>query len=159
MNEREGSMTEFSLLQKISWFLYQKGMGIARPEFLFMTKFGDAKWFEIAEVLMKDNNLEGRTLILDQLLKMNNFRPNPKRPQYLRLLSQFMSKGILDERRRAVKYVDDNSNQFSKQDEVIRGYLITAMRDKDTVTANTAESAIEKLGGIEQDIPKRGYTP
>lgn len=152
-------MNELSFLQKISWFLYQKGMGIARPEFLFMTKFGDAKWFEIAEILMKDKNLEGRNLILDQLLKMNNFRPNPKRAQYIRLLSQFISKGMLDERRRAVKYVDDNSNQFTPQDEVIRGHLITAMRDRDTVTANTAESAIEKLGGIQQDIPKRGYAP
>jgi len=152
-------MTEFSFMQKISWFLYQKGMGIARPEFLFMTKFGDAKWFEIAEVLMKDNHLEGRSLILDQLLKMTTFRPNPKRPQYIRMLAHFMSKGILDERRRAVKFVDDNCSLFSPQDEMVRGHLITAMRDKDTVTANTAESALEKLGGLQQDVTKKGYTP
>lgn len=151
-------MSQFSFMQKVSWFLYQKGIGIARPEFLFMTKFGDQKWFEIAEVLMKDNHLEGRSLILDQLLQMSHFRPNAKRPQYIRLLSQFMSKGILDERRRSVKYIDDNSTLFSPQDEVIRGHLITAMRDKDTITANTAESALEKLGGI-QDMPKKGYVP
>jgi len=145
-------MSEFSLIQKVSWFLYQKGIGIARPEFLFITKFGDAKWFEIAEVLIKDNHQEGRALVLDQLLQMSTFRPNPKRPQYIRMLAQFISKGILDERRRAVKYIDDNSNLFSPQDEIIRGHLITAMRDKDTVTANTAELAIEKLGGIQQDV-------
>jgi len=151
-------MGEFSLMQNISWFLYQKGMGIARPEFLFMTKFGDAKWFQIAEVLMKDNHLEGRSLILDQLLQMSNFRPNQKRPQYLRMLAQFMSKGMLDERRRAVKYIDDSSALFSHQDDIIRGPLITAMRDKDTITAMTAESAIEKLGGLQQDT-RKGSTP
>jgi hypothetical protein len=63
-------------------------------------------------------------------------------------------KGIVDERRRAAKYIDDNSDLFKPSDDAIRGPLITAQRDKDIVTANTAESALEKLGGVQQEDVK-----
>ncbi|HJZ12526.1 MAG TPA: hypothetical protein VJ521_10265 [Acidobacteriota bacterium] len=147
-------MGEMGLGTKISWFLYQKGMGVAKPDFLLMTKFGDSQWFSIAETLMKDNNLEGRNLVLDQLLRSSNFRNHPKRSQFLRLLANFLVKGILDERRRVVKYLDENAGLFTPPEDVIRGPLITAQRDKDTITANTAESALEKMGGIEKEDPK-----
>jgi len=145
MNQQVGFGT------KVSWFLYQKGMGVAKPEYLLLTKFADPKWFDIAETLIKDNNLPGRNLILDQLLKPNNFRSHPKRPQFMRMLGQFLMKGIIDERRRVVKYIDDNSGLFNPSDDEIRGPLITAQRDKDQVTATTAESALEKLGGVQQE--------
>jgi hypothetical protein len=147
-------MGEIGIGTKISWFLYQKGLGIAKPDFLFLTRFGDPQWFDIARALMKDNHLEGRTLILDQLLKVQNFRNNPRRPQFLRMIAEFLSKGIIDERRRVVKYIDDNAALFTPPEDIIRGPLITAQRDKDTITANTAESALEKLGGIEKEDPK-----
>jgi hypothetical protein len=157
---REGNMSDAGLGLKISWFFYQKGMGVARPEYLLMTKFADEQWFKIAEVLFKDNNLEGRSLVLDQLLKPQNFRSHPKRPQFLRLMSQYLSKGIVDERRRVSKYIDDFSDLFTSSNDTLRGALITAQRDKDTVTANTAESALEKLGGVQQEDVKnikKGY--
>lgn len=147
-------MSDVGIGLKISWFFYQKGMGIARPEYLFLAKFGDPQWFQIADVLFKDNNLEGRNLILDQVLKPQNFRSHPKRPQFLRLIGQFLTKGIVDERRRVAKYIDDNTDLFHSTDDAIRGPLITAQRDKDIVTANTAESALEKLGGVQQEDVK-----
>jgi hypothetical protein len=136
---------------KLSWFFFQKGMGVAKPEYLYLTKFSDPKWFQIADTLMKDNNIPGRNLILDQILRPTNFRNHPKRQQFLRMLGQFLSKGILDERRRVAKYIDDNAGLFNESDDAIRGPLITAQRDKDTVTATTAESALEKLGGVQQE--------
>ena len=136
---------------KLSWFFFQKGVGVAKPEYLYVTKFSDPKWFEIADTLMKDNNIAGRSLILDQILRPNNFRNHPKRPQFLRILGQFLSKGLLDERRRVAKYIDDNAGLFNAGDDAIRGPLITAQRDKDIVTATTAESALEKLGGVQQE--------
>ena len=51
-------MPEASLGQKISWFMYQKGLSaIAKPDYLVMTKFADDEWFKIAEALIKDNKL------------------------------------------------------------------------------------------------------
>jgi hypothetical protein len=133
--------------QKIAWFFYQKGMGIAKPEFLFATKTGDEQWFKISDVLFKDNHLEGRNLVLDQLLQARNFRTHPKRMEFLRLLGRFLNKGILDERRRVVKYIAENSDLFQANDDVILGPLITAQRDKDTVTATYAEEALVKIRG------------
>jgi hypothetical protein len=147
-------MSDIGLGLKISWFFYQKGMGIARPDYLLLANFADQTWFQIAEVLFKDNNLEGRALVLDQLLKPQNFRNHPKRPQFLRMLGQYLNKGIVDERRRAAKFIDENTSLFGATDDAIRGPLITAQRDKDTVTANTAESALEKLGGVQQEDVK-----
>lgn len=140
-------MAELSFGNKIAWFLYQKGMGVAKPEFLFMLKPGDAQWFQLSETLMKDNNLQGRSLVMDQLLRPTHFRNHPKRLQFLRMLAQFLSKGILDERRRAAKYIDDNPGLFDPADDVIMGPLFTAQRDSDTVTATTAESAMIKIKG------------
>lgn len=140
-------MSELSLGQKISWFFYQKGMGVAKPEFLFATRPGDAQWFTIADVLMKDNNLEGRNLVLDQLLQGRHFRSHPKRTQFLGLMGRFLNKGILDERRRVVKYISDNASLFQANDDIILGPLITAQRDKDTITANLAEEALFKIRG------------
>ena len=140
-------MAEIGLGQKISWFLYQKGFGIAKPEFLLMTRVGDPKWVQIAETLFKDNHLEGRSLVLDQILQMRHFQNHPKRNQYLRMLGQYLSKGIIDERRRVARYLDDNSGLFSANDEGIIGALITAQRDKDQITAVTAESAVLKIRG------------
>lgn len=140
-------MAELSFGQKISWFLYQKGMGVAKPEYLFAVKAGDTDWFKVAEALMKDNNLEGRSLVLDQLLQTRNYKANPKRPQFLRMMGQFLSKGILDERRRVAKYMVDNSGLFQANDDVIMGPLITAQRDSDVITATTAEEALLKIRG------------
>jgi hypothetical protein len=140
-------MSELSLAQKVAWFLYQKGLGIAKPEFLFVTKTGDQQWFKIADILMKDNHLEGRHLVLDQLLQPRNFRAHPKRTEFLRMMGRFITKGILDERRRVVKYISDNSGLFQRNDDVVLGPLITAQRDKDTMTATLAEEALLKIRG------------
>ncbi|MCI0413268.1 hypothetical protein L0222_10780 [bacterium] len=140
-------MADLSFGQKVAWFLYQKGMGVAKPEFLFATKTGDENWFKIADVLIKDNHLEGRNLVLDQLLQIKNFRGHPKRTHFLRLLGRFMSKGILDERRRVVQYISDNPGLFPATEDVIMGPLITAQRDSDTVTATLAEEALLKIRG------------
>ena len=140
-------MAELSLGQKIAWFFYQKGMGVAKPEFLFVTKPGDQEWFKIADVLMKDNHLEGRSLVLDQLLQARNFRSHPKRNEFLRMLARFLSKGILDERRRVAQYLSDNSVLFQRSDDIILGPLITAQRDKDTMTATVAEEDLLKIRG------------
>jgi hypothetical protein len=140
-------MPELSLAQKVSWFFYQKGMGIAKPEYLFATKTGDANWFKVSEALMKDNNLEGRSLVLDQMLQVKNLRPGPKRSPYLQLMGRFLSKGILDERRRITKFMVDNSSVFQASDDLIMGPLITAQRDSDTITATYAEEALLKIRG------------
>jgi len=140
-------MPELSFGQKISWFLYQKGMGVAKPEYLFATKPGDPDWFKISETLIKDNDLKGRSLVLDQLLQSRNFKAHPKRGPFLRMAAQFLSKGILDERRRVAKYILDNSTLFLPSDDAIMGPLITAQRDSDTVTATTVEEALLKIRG------------
>jgi len=142
---RGNLMSTASLGQKISWFLYQKGMGVAKPDYLFMVKLGEPKWFEIADILFKDKNLEGRSLVVDQLLDQKIIKSHPKRTQFLRLLGQYISKGILDERRQILKYVDDHTELFSVKDEVIFGPIMTAQRDGDVIIANTAESIVNKL--------------
>jgi hypothetical protein len=141
-------MSEASFGLKVSWFLYQKGlMSVAKPDFLTMAKFADDQWFKIAETLYKDNNLEGRSLVLDQLLQSRYLKSHPKRPLFLKMLGKFLSKGILDERRRIAKYIDDNPTLFSTTDDALYGPLMTAQRDSDTRIANTAESAVKKLRG------------
>lgn len=140
-------MSEASMGQKISWFFYQKGMGVAKPEFLYMAKFAEPEWFKIAETIIKDNNLEGRQVILDQLLQPKNLQGHPKRPQFLRMLGQFLTKGILDERREIVKFLDEHIELIDIKDDAIYGPLFTAMRDSDIIIANTAESAVQKLKG------------
>jgi hypothetical protein len=149
-------MSDATLGQKISWFLYQKGLsGVAKPDFLNMARFPDPQWFKVADTLIKDNNVGGRELTLDYLLEQKNFRPNPKRSQILRMTAFFLSKGLLDERRRVVKYIDDNSALFSSKDDLLFGPLMTAQRDSDTVIAVTAESAVRKIKG-EEPAPQRG---
>jgi hypothetical protein len=145
-------MGEASLGQKISWFLYQKGMGVAKPEFLLMVKFADPEWFKIAETMIKDNNLEGRDMVLQELLQTNVLRAHPKRQQIMQMLLRFLSKGILDERRAIVKFVDENPEVFDKKDALrdqLLGALLTAQRDSDHTIANTAETAYAKVKGDE----------
>jgi len=145
-------MGEASLGQRISWFLYQKGMGVAKPEFLLMVKFADPQWFQIAETMIKDNNLEGRDMVLQELLQTNVLTSHPKRPQVMQMLMRFLSKGILDERRAIVKFVDENPEVFAKKDsfrDQMLGALMTAQRDSDHMIANTAETAYAKVKGDE----------
>lgn len=140
-------MAEASFGQKIGWFFYQKGLGTPRPDYLFMAKTGDPMWFQVADRLIHENNLQGRRIILDQLLRPQNFRNSPKRNQYLKLAGYFLNKGIIDERRRVVQYIDTNSAFFTETDDVIMGPLITAQRDSDIITASSAEEALLKIRG------------
>jgi hypothetical protein len=140
-------MPEASLGQKILWFFYEKGMGGVKPDFLFLAKFADRDWFRVAETLMKDNNLEGRQIILDQLLQPKILKSHPKRTPFLRMLGQFLSKGFLDERREVVKFIDEHIDLISTRDEALYGPLMTAQRDSDTVISLAAESAVQKLRG------------
>jgi len=141
-----------TLGQKLSWFLYQKGMGVAKPEFLLMVKFADPQWFQLAETMIKDNNIEGREMVLQELLQENVLKSHPKRQQIMQMVLRFLSKGILDERREIVKFVDENPEVFAKKDafrDQILGALMTAQRDSDHTIANTAESAYAKVKGDE----------
>lgn len=145
-------MADAGLGLKISWFMYQKGLsGVARPGFLKLAGFGKDEWFKLAETLMKDNNMDGRALILDQLLKPVALRSHPKRTQFLRMLGQFLSKGILDERFRVAKFIEQNPTLFKTTDDPIFGPLMTAMRDSDTRIATTAERAVKILRGEDPD--------
>jgi hypothetical protein len=132
---------------KFSYFLYQKGLSVARPEFLDVAEFASPDWFRIAETIMKDNDRDGRHRILDQVLTPRRIKIHPKRKQLLQLLGIFLRKGILDERRRVVQFIDQNIGLFSENDEDIYGPLFTAQRDSDTVISNTAESVIQRLKG------------
>lgn len=140
-------MAEVSLGQRISFFMYQKGMGVAKPDFLFIARFADPDWFKVAETLMKDNHIEGRQVILDQLLQPKILKNHPKRSQFIRMLGQFLAKGILDERREIAKFLDEHIDLISMKDEPLYGPLMTAQRDSDTQVALAAESAVLKLKG------------
>jgi hypothetical protein len=96
---------------------------------------------------MKDNNRDGRHRILDQILTPRRIKVHPKRKQLLLLLGTFLRKGILDERRRVVQFIDQNIGLFSESDADIYGPLVIAQRDSDTVISTTAESAIQRLKG------------
>jgi hypothetical protein len=140
-------MPQLTFGQKISWFLFQKGLGAAKPDYLLFTKTGDPLWFQVADRMIHENNIQGRNMVLDQLLRPQNFRNNPKRNQYLKLAGYFLNKGIIDERRRVIKYIDANTSFFSESDDLIMGPIITAQRDSDIITANTAEEVLFKIRG------------
>jgi hypothetical protein len=133
-------------MSKLGYFLYQKGLGVAKPEYLDVAEFASQDWFRLAETVMKDNHRDGRHHILDFLLH-RRIRVHPKRRELLKLMGVFLTKGILDERRRVVKFIDENISLFNQNDEVIYGPLLNAQRDNDTIISNTAESAIAKLRG------------
>jgi len=135
------------VIGKFSYFLYQKGLSVAKPEFLEIAEFASEDWFRVAETIMKDNNRDGRHRILDQVLTPRRITVHPKRKQLLQLLGTFLRKGILDERRRVVQFIDQNIGLFSENDEDIYGPLLTAQRDSDIVISNTAELAIQRLKG------------
>lgn len=132
---------------KFSYFLYQKGLSVAKPEFLDDAEFASPDWFQVAEAIMKDNHRDGRHRILDQVLTPRRIKIHPQRKQLLQLLGVFLRKGILDERRRVVQFIDQNIGLFSESDADIYGPLLTAQRDSDTIISNTAESAIQRLKG------------
>jgi hypothetical protein len=145
-------MSDAGIGTKISWFLYQKGLsGVAKPDFLFMARFGDLEWFKLADTLMKDNNRDGRAMILDQVLQPGPMKSHPKRDHFLRLLGHFLSKGILDERYRVAKFIEENPRFFKTTDDPIFGPLMTAMRDSDTRIATAAERAVKSLRGEDPD--------
>jgi hypothetical protein len=133
-------------MSKIGYFLYQKGLGVAKPEYLDVAEFASQEWFRLAETIMKDNHRDGRHHILDFLLH-RRIRVHPKRKEILRLIGVFLTKGILDERRRVVKFIDENISLFNPNDEGIYGPLLNAQRDSDIIISNTAESVIAKLRG------------
>jgi len=143
-------MSEAGIVQRITWFLYQRGVGAAKPEFLFLTKFGDAEWFKIGEALIKDENIEGRQIVLDHLLDPKVLKSHPKRLQILKMLGLLLRRGLTDERRDIVKFLDQNITVISPKDEAICGPLMIAQRDSDTVIANAAGSAIKKMKGKTQ---------
>jgi hypothetical protein len=131
-------------MSKMGYFLYQKGLGVAKPEYLDVAEFASQDWFRLAETIMKDNHRDGRHRILDHLLH-RRIRVHSKRKELMKLTGIFLSKGILDERRRVVKFIDENISLFNQNDEAIYGALLNAQRDSDTIISNTAESAVMKL--------------
>lgn len=144
-------MGDLTFGQKVSWFIYQKGISkVAKPEFLTFVKLGDAEWFTLAETLYKDNNLDGRQIILDQIMNLPALKKHPKRTQFLQMLLRFLAKGILDERRDIVKFFEENATEFTEKGpgmDSLLGALLTAQRDSDQIIANTAEVAYQKMGG------------
>ena len=133
-------------MSKLGYFFFQKGLGVAKPEYLDVAEFASQDWFHLAEVIMKDNHRDGRHRILDLLLH-RRVRVHQKRKELLKLMGVFLTKGILDERRRVVQFIDQNISMFTQNDETIYGPLLTAQRDSDVMISNIAESAVMKIRG------------
>ncbi len=147
------------IAQKFSWFLYERGIGRAKSNFLFCTRLGSLKWLKVAETLMQNPNTTGRYQLLDQLLKPENFKSFSGRRPLLELLARFLAKGKLDEKRRTAEWVDHHSKVFTAKDEPLLAALAIGRYGSDLLISTASESALQKIRGRDTFLTKEHRLP
>ena len=147
------------MLERISWFLYQKGIGRPNVNYLQLIRFGEVKWFRIAEALMEECGKGDRQQLLDHALQPKYLSGSIGRSRLIKLLSRFLTKGSLDEKRRVAEFMDAHSVLFSAKDEILIAGLLIARATGDNPTKSAAESALFRIRGKDPHLLKLDYLP
>jgi hypothetical protein len=134
----------FSL--KIKERLYKWGFTKYGPELLRNYQRGSEDWFTMVDELLETKDIEGRKLALQQITAKGFFEKFPQRDRLTGVLLDYLKKGIGEEKRTILKFVLNNTQFFSKDDDSLTGQLFALQRDRDMAIANASEQILLKLG-------------
>jgi hypothetical protein len=134
----------FSL--KIKERLYKWGFTKYGTELLRNSQRGSEEWFTLVDDMLSSKDIEGRKLALQQITAKGFFDKFPQRDRLIGLLLDYLKKGMGEEKRTILKFILNNTQFFSKDDDSLTGQLYALQRDRDITIANSSEQVLQKLG-------------
>ena len=87
-----------------------------------------------------------REFNFNKLLRKGFIEKSRDREKFLSMLYTILQKGLGDEKRVALKFVEQNLSLFPKDDDTFRSKVMALQRDKDPQLAAAAEALLPKLG-------------
>ena len=135
--------------QKIFKFLYGSlGLKNFGAELLGDMKKGSPEWMEFARSLLENNDYPTRKVVLKALTNKNFMAKSKRRDELINLLLEFLSNrhSIADEKKAALKFIDQNLNLFPKDDDYFRGKVMALQRETDMEISSAVEAMLPKIG-------------
>ncbi len=133
---------------KLKLFKSLYGMGLKNfgPTLLTELKQGGPEWTLFVQNLLEGSDFATRKVALQQIMKKGFIEKSKDRQRYLQMLYTVLQKGLSDEKRTTLKFVEQNLSLFPKDDDAFRSKVMALQRDKDPQLASAAEALLPKLG-------------
>lgn len=134
--------------KKVLWKLGSKG--VAADLVRSLPRGGD-EWMGVVEQLFASTDTDTRKIVLDQVLSKGFLERSPKRARLVEILSDVLTNGYGDERRRVLDFVGKNPNLFPVKEDHFLNRIFGLQRSGDPVLANAAEELLPKIGFQQPD--------
>lgn len=135
-------------VKKFLWSLGVKGVA---GELVRGLPRGGPEWMAVVEKLFAGIDTDARKLVLDQVLSKGFLERSPQRKRLVEILSDVLTNGYGDERRRVLDFVGQNPQLFPVKEDHFLNRIFGLQRSGDPVLANAAEELLPKIGFQQPD--------
>jgi hypothetical protein len=126
--------------------LYGVGLKGFGATLLTELKKGGPAWVAFVQQLLEGSDYATRKIAVQQLTGKGFLEKHPQRAQLQMMLLQFLAKGLGDEKRMALKFIDQNLRLFPTDDDNFRSKILALQREKDPQLSALADSLLPKIG-------------
>ncbi len=126
--------------------LYQLGFTQYGMRLLAELDPGSPEWFEFVEALFERNDIEARSLALDQIKEPGFYRESDQKERIKALALRSLTKGSGDEKRTALAFFSENRDQFTKDDADVFSAVYSSTRASDRQVSSLAEELLTHWG-------------
>jgi hypothetical protein len=144
---------QLTFKQKMLKTLYGMGMKNFGPSLLGELKKGGLEWQSFVHQLLEGNDYPTRKIVVKQLTSRAFVERSPQKAKLIALMMDFLGKGLGDEKREIVKFIDQNLQLFPREDDGLRSKIMALQREKDIQLSAAADALLPKLG-VNMDDPE-----
>ena len=137
---------ELTFKLKVLKGLYGMGLKNFGPTLLTELKKGGPEWTLFVQTLLQGEDWASRKVALQQLTSKGFLEKNKDRERYLQMIYAILQKGLGEEKRVALKFVDQNLALFPREDDAFRSKILALQREKDPQLSAAADALLPKLG-------------
>lgn len=139
---------ELTFKLKIMKSLYGMGMKGMGDTLLTELRRGGPEWMGFVQALIEGEDYPRRKTALKQLTTKGVIEKSKQKAQLLNMLLEFLSskKAISEEKKAALKFVEQNLGLFPADDDGFRGKILQLQRETDVALSSAASALLPKLG-------------
>ena len=133
---------------KLKVFKSLYGMGLKNFGAMLLAELrkGGPEWMLFVQQLLAGSDYPTRKIALQQLTGRGFLEKHKEKARLMAMLLEFLGKGLGDEKRMVLKFIEQNLSLFPKDDDAFRARVLACQREKDPQLSALADSLLPKIG-------------
>lgn len=137
---------ELTFKHKVLKSLYGMGLKNFGPTLISELRKGGPEWQAFVQTLLDGNDFASRKIALQQLCSKSFLERHKQKEMLIHLLLEFLAKGLGEEKKQALKFIEQNLAMFPTDDDTFRAKILALQREKDPGLSSMAQALLPKIG-------------